>query len=169
LREAGVSVPTVYRYFRTKRDLIDALHIYLIEKLSRNISSSPSLHPPRTLEELAVMVRQVFLSVEGLDETARAAIPSALSFEIRKEALPARIKMIEDVLAPVLEGLDERDRVRLRNVVLILSSTAMVRAFKDYLDLSGEEAADNAIWAILTLTEAAKQKSDSQHVQKKGR
>ncbi len=149
-REAGVSVPTVYRYFRTKRELVDALGGYLIGKIS---SGSPPQFP-RNPEELTSMVRNIFLSFEGLDETIRAASVSELSYEFRKEALPARLKMIENALAPVLEHANETDRIRLRNIVLILSSTAMVRAFKDYLDLSGEEAADNVSWAILTLTQA---------------
>ncbi len=31
-REAGVSVPTVYRYFRTKKDLVQALGVYVLRK-----------------------------------------------------------------------------------------------------------------------------------------
>jgi len=148
--EAGVSVPTIYRHFRTKRDLVNALGSYLIGK----ISTGNTQQLPQSPKELASMVRSVFLSFEGLDETVRAASVSELSYEFRKEALPARLKMIEVALAPVFEHANETDRIRLRNIILILSSTAMVRAFKNYLDLSGEEAADNVTWAILTLTQA---------------
>ena len=31
-REAGLSVPTVYRYFRTKKDLVQALSVYVLQK-----------------------------------------------------------------------------------------------------------------------------------------
>ena len=147
--EAGVSVPTIYRYFRTKRDLIEALGSYLIQKAGMGKMELP--HSP---QELMAGVREVFARYEGLDETMRAAAVSELGFEMRKEFLPMRLKIIEDALAPVRAQFNEVDWVRLRNVVLVLSSTAMVRAFKDYLDLSGEEAADCVNWAILTLVQA---------------
>jgi AcrR family transcriptional regulator len=147
-REAGVSVPTVYRYFRTKRDLVEALGGYLLQKIGFG-----QVQPPQSPEELAAMVKKLFISYEGLDETLRAAAVSEFAYETRKEALPARLKIIEEALAPVRTKFNEKDWVRLRNIVLVLSSTATVRAFKDYLDLSGEEAADIVTWAILRLTQ----------------
>ncbi len=148
-REAGVSVPTVYRYFPTKRDLIEALGNYSVQK-----AGFGARQPPHSPEELAAMVKELFVRYEGLDETLRAAAASELGYEMRKEVLPARLKAIEDALAPVKEQYNENDWIRLRNIVLVLSSTAMIRAFKNYLDLSGEEAADSVIWALLTLTQA---------------
>ena len=147
-REAGVSVPTVYRYFRTKRDLIEALGSYLVQKIGFG-----QVQPPHSPEELTAMVKKLFISYEGLDETLRAAAVSEFAYEARKEALPARLKIIEEALAPVRAKFNEMDWIRLRNIVLVLSSTATVRAFKDYLDLSGEEAAGTVTWAILRLTQ----------------
>lgn len=155
-QEAGVSVPTVYRYFRTKRDLIEALGGYLIQKAGMDKIALP--HSP---QDLMAGVREVFVRYEGLDETMRAAAASELGFEMRKEVLPMRLKIIEDALAPVKAHFNEADWVRLRNIVLILCSTAMVRAFKDYLDLAGEEAADCVNWAILTLIQAASRPDDT--------
>ncbi len=154
-REAGVSIPTVYRYFRTKRDLIEALGGYMVQKVGFSMSQ-----PPHNSEELLTMVKHLFVTYEGLDETLRAAAMSEFAYEMRKEALPMRIKMIEDALEPAIAQVNEGDRIRLRNIVLVLASTATVRAFKDYLNLSGEVAADSVIWAIQTLIQgASKQKS----------
>lgn len=147
--EAGVSIPTVYRYFRTKRDLIEALGGYLAEKIGINATQLPS-----SPEELVSAVREMFVRSEGLDEAIRAASVSELGKEFRKDTLPARMKIIEDALAPVAARFNETDLIRLRNIVLVLSSSAMIRACKDYLDLSGEEAADTVTWAILTLARA---------------
>ena len=41
----------------------------------------------------------------------------------------------------------------------------MIRAFKDYLDLSGEAAADNVTWAILTLIRGATLSDETLHQQ----
>ena len=149
-REAGVSIPTVYRYFRTKRDLIEALGGYIVQK-----AGLASSQLPRNSGELLAMVKQLFVTYEGLDETLRAAAMGEFAFEIRKEVLPMRIKMIENALEPAFSQVNEEDRIRLRNIVLILSSTATIRAFKDYLNLSGESAADSVTWAIQTLIQGA--------------
>ncbi len=158
--EAGVSIPTVYRYFRTKRDLIEALGGYLGEKIGANATQLP-----RSPEELAAAVREMFVRSEGLDEVIRAASVSELGKEFRKDAMPVRMKIIEDALAPVATRFNETDWIRLRNIVLVLSSSAMIRAFIDYLDLSGEEAADTVTWAILTLAQANTQANEAAHQQ----
>ncbi len=158
--EAGVSIPTVYRYFRTKRDLIEALGGYLGEKIGANATQLP-----RSPEELASVVREMYIRSEGLDEVIRAASVSELGKEFRKDAMPVRMKIIEDALAPVAPRFNETDWIRLRNIVLVLSSSAMIRAFIDYLDLSGAEAADTVTWAILTLAQANTQANEAAHQQ----
>ncbi len=155
-REAGVSVPTVYRYFPSKRALVEALGGYFVEKVGR-----PDLQPARSLEELTAQIRELFVKYESIDEVVRVAAMSGISFELRKEVLQARLKIIEEALEPALARLDEADRIRLRNIVFLLSTTATIRAFKDYLDLTGEEAADNIVWAILTLLRGATQGNET--------
>jgi hypothetical protein len=107
----------------------------------------------------------MYVRSEGLDEVIRAASVSELGKEFRKDAMPVRMKIIEDALAPVATRFNETDWIRLRNIVLVLSSSAMIRAFIDYLDLSGEEAADTVTWAILTLTQANTQVNEAAHQQ----
>jgi AcrR family transcriptional regulator len=152
-REAGVSVPTIYRYFHTKRELIESLGSYIIQK--SGIALAPP--PPRNPEELIAMVKEVFLKYEGADEMLRAAAMSELSYEMRQHALPRRLELIEEALRPVADRFNETDRIHLRNSVFILTTTAIARAFKDYLNLSGEEAADTVEWAIRTLTSGSSQ------------
>src|SRR5438270_11287482 len=67
-REAGVSVPTVYRYFRTKRELIEALGGYTLKKLGVNASG---FRFPQSPEEFASMVRDTFVRYGEIDETMR--------------------------------------------------------------------------------------------------
>jgi AcrR family transcriptional regulator len=156
-REAGVSVPTVYRYFKTKRELIAALGTYTLQKLG-----AVGRQPPSSVEELIAGMKELSRKYEELDETVRAAAMSEFAYEARRAVLPARLKMIENALAPVTGSLSQEDRIRLRNSVLVLSSTAMIRAFKDYLGLTGEETADTIEWAIRILCEwAAGQKTNA--------
>ena len=157
--EAGVSVPTVYRYFRTKRDLIEALGGYMAQKVGFNTSAVL----PQSLEALMAAVKQLFLNYEGLDDVMRAAAISELSFAMRREAMPARLKMIEKALSPVQAKYSAEDWVYLCRIVLLLTSTATIRAFKDYLNLSGEEAANTVNWAIgmLTQSEARSEKEET--------
>ncbi|TMC92184.1 MAG: TetR/AcrR family transcriptional regulator [Chloroflexi bacterium] len=148
-REAGVSVPTVYRYFRTKQDLVQGLGDYVVRK-----AGLAAMKPPQSPQELVSLVRQMYISSEGLSDAFRMASVSELASEVRKESIPLRLRMTEEALAPVLSLFDEQDRVRLVRMVLLLTSSAMIRAFKEYLDLSGTEAAETVGWAILTLAYA---------------
>jgi AcrR family transcriptional regulator len=152
-REAGVSVPTIYRYFHTKRELIESLGGYLIQKAG----ITPTLPSPQSPEELIALVKGLFLTYEGADEMLRAAAMSELSYEMRQYTLPRRIEVIEEALRPVADSFNEAERIHLRNSVFILTTTAIVRAFKDYLNLSGEEAAETVAWAIRTLTSKSSQ------------
>jgi AcrR family transcriptional regulator len=149
-REAGVSVPTIYRYFRTKRELVEALNSYVLQKA--NIKPPPL---PRNPEDLIAGVKELFVKYEQLDETLRAAAMSEFSHKMRKEVLQQRLDIIEGALAPVADSFNEADRIYLRNIVFILTTTAMARTFADYLGLSGAEAADTVAWAIRMLTRAS--------------
>src|SRR5260370_5352317 len=153
-REAGVSIPTIYRHFHNKQQLVAALGGYLMQKMGM-----ASLQPPRSLDDLLAISRYGFVKAEHMDEAIKIVAVSELGSEMRKDAMPLRIKMLEDALAAELAPLNEQDRVRLRNMILVLTSSAMIRAFKEYLDLSGEAAADNVAWAIRLLVRAAREES----------
>jgi AcrR family transcriptional regulator len=153
-REAGVSIPTIYRHFHNKQELVAALGGYLMQKMGM-----ASMQPPRSLDDLLAISRYGFVKAEDMDEAIKIVAVSELGSQVRRDAMPLRIKMLEDALAAELESLNEQDRVRLRNIILVLTSSAMIRAFKEYLDLSGEAAADNVEWAIRLLVRAARENS----------
>lgn len=148
-RAAGVSVPTVYRYFPNKEVLVAGLGEYIKRKTALS-----GMQMARTPGELAQNIRLLFKSYDGLDEAMRLMSVSPSASEMRADLRPLRIKMMEAALAPVLERFNERDQERLKRMVVVLSSSSMVRAFHEYLDLSGEETADIVAWTILTLAYA---------------
>ena len=148
-REAGVSVPTIYRYFRNKQELVEGLSAYVVRK-----AGLATMLPPRNPQELVAMVREMYRRSEGMSDAMKMASVSELAQEIRKETIPLRLKMIEVALAPVLPTFTEQERVYLVRMILLLTSSALIRAFDQYLDLSGDEAADTISWAIFALTRA---------------
>jgi AcrR family transcriptional regulator len=148
-REAGVSVPTIYRYFRTKQELVEGLSAYVVRK-----AGLAAMQPPRNPQELVAMVREMYLRSEGMSDAMKMASVSELAQEIRKESIPVRLKMIEMALTPVLSSFPEQERVYLVRMILLLTSSALIRAFDQYLDLAGTEAADTISWAIFALTRA---------------
>lgn len=153
-REAGVSIPTIYRHFHNKQELVAALGGYLMQKMGM-----ASMQPPRSLDDLLAFSRYGFVKAEDMDEAIKIVAVSELGSQMRKDAMPLRIKMLENALAAELAPLNEQDRVRLRNMILVLTSSAMIRAFKEYLDLSGETAANTVEWAIRLLVRAARENS----------
>ena len=146
-RESGVSVPTIYRYFRTKEELVEGLGAYVVRK-----AGLAAMEPPRSPQELIAMVREMYLRAEGMSDAMKMASVSELAQEIRQESIPVRLRMIEAALAPVLPSFSEQERVYLVRMVLLLTSSALIRAFEQYLSLAGTEAADTVIWAISALT-----------------
>src|SRR5438067_11115263 len=67
-REAGVSVPTIYRYFRTKKDLVQALSVYVLQKAGLNNMQFP--HSP---EELVSLTRELYIRSESMSNDFRMA------------------------------------------------------------------------------------------------
>src|SRR5262245_50282860 len=65
-REAGVSIPSVYRYFPTKRDLVAALDEYAHRKGSFTFAEYPAMETP---EDLAKIVPLTFKRREAIEST----------------------------------------------------------------------------------------------------
>ena len=67
----------------------------------------------------------------------------------RRQHMPERLARIDELLAGVALSDDDRDRVR--ELLLVLTTSAVLRAFRDYLGVGPEEAADRVTWAIRRL------------------
>ena len=70
-REAGVSVPTVYRHFATKRDLLAAVYPHSVRG-----SGLAELARPRSMDELLGGLRTYFERTDSLGDLARVAMAS---------------------------------------------------------------------------------------------
>ncbi len=143
-REAGVSVPTVYRRFKTKAELVAALAPYLIGKTGL-------MEVPQGAADLGMIVREMARRNDALDVETRAALASQLGHEVRRRLMPQRVAAIRAELARRTPGLDGEDLDRFTRLALILMSSAAMRAYKDYLGLGAMAAAEDVAWALETL------------------
>lgn len=145
-REAGVSVPTVYRYVGSKDELFEALGAYYADQLG--VLQEPW---PSGLEELQRHLYSDYERAEQLEPALRAAMLSDAGREARKAILPKRMAMMEHAIGPLLDQFSPDERVQAERILVVLASSANQRAFKDYLALGWKEAADATTWAIRRL------------------
>jgi len=151
-REAGVSIPSVYRYFPTKRHLVAALDEYAHRKGSFDFSEFPLLETP---DDLAELIPTTFDRREAIEPTLSAAMSSGIGYEIRRPEFRQRTQYLANALRPATKHLKRKEAGWMVDVVLILNSHACVRAFKDYLGLNTQEAAKRVAWTIRTLARGA--------------
>jgi AcrR family transcriptional regulator len=156
-REAGVSVATVYRYFATRRDLMNALVDYTRTKGGFEIQEEfPDLKTP---EDLARIVPDLFDRRGAIDPTVFTAMGTEAGYEVRRPLLEARRAYLSKVLAPATKGRRQKEKDLFTDVAFVLTSSTSVRAFRDYLGLESREAAERVAWAIRKLAEAAARES----------
>jgi AcrR family transcriptional regulator len=149
-REAGVSVPTVYRHFGTKHDLLVAVYPHLVRR-----AGFDKLVFPREPGELRDGVRAVFERIDSLDDLARAAVAGPAAEEARRAMMPRRLAMSRELVAVMGPELPTADRDRIARLVVILTSSAALRTWRDHLGSSVEEAADDVDWVVRALVAAA--------------
>lgn len=145
-REAGVSVATVYRHFRTKRALLAAVYPHIASR-----AGIGQVVAPESVEGFREMVRSIFDRLHSMGEEARVAMTSPAAEEARSTQMPARWAMSRRFVATVMPAAPEADRDRLARVLIILASSSAMRLWLDHLASSVDEAADDIDWLIRTV------------------
>ncbi len=142
-REAGVSVPTVYRHFRTKHDLLAAIFPHVLRRAGLD-----DLVPPRSIDDLGRGVRDLFERVDSAGDLARAAAVSPAADEVRRVDMPARLEMSRRIADSIEPKLTPGDRDRIARLLTILISASALRVWRDHLGSTVEEAANDIDWVI---------------------
>jgi AcrR family transcriptional regulator len=155
-REAGVSVPTVYRHFPTKGDLLEAIYPYVLERAG--LQDVPA---PRSLDDLRPGVRALFDRTDSFDAVTRAAMASPAAEEVRRLSMPRRLALFRGLLDSVEPKLAEADRDRIARLLVVLTTSAALRTWRDHLDQSVDEAADDVDWVVRAAIGAAAEGSRS--------
>jgi AcrR family transcriptional regulator len=142
-REAGVSVPTVYRHFRTKSELLAAVLPHVVRR-----AGLEEIVPPRSIDELRSGVRIFFERIDSAGDLARAAAASPAAEEVRRVDMPARLEMSRKIADSIVPKLERPDRDRIARLLTILISASALRVWRDHLGSSAEEAANDVDWVI---------------------
>jgi AcrR family transcriptional regulator len=149
-REAGVSVPTVYRHFATKRDLFGAVYAYAVRR-----SGLDELVIPRSMDELLSGMRAYFERTDSFSDLDRAAMASPAAQEVRRINMPDRVTLFGRMADTIEPKPSKSDRDRIARLLVIVTASSSVRLWRDQLGSSVEEAADDVDWAIRALIASA--------------
>src|SRR6266566_941536 len=121
-REAGVSVPTVYRHFGTKGALLSALYPYAARRT--RLDAVPD---PTSLEDLRGGIRAYFERLDALDDLARAAYASPIADEVRHATMRSRVERIQRVADSIRPKLPKVHRDRITRLLVVLTASSALR------------------------------------------
>jgi AcrR family transcriptional regulator len=154
-REAGVSVPTIYRHFGTKGALMSALYPYFARRTGLD-----GVPDPTSVEDLRDWIRAYYERFD-LDDLARAAQASPIVDEVRKVTMRSRVGRIRKLADSVEPRLRKVDRDRITRLLVVLTSSSAMRIWRDLLGASVEDAADDIDWVLRAAITAAASKGMS--------
>lgn len=149
-RRAKVAIPTVYRHFPSRAEMLQAM----FERVHELVP------PPEDNGDLAHMLRGFFVWRERVAETLGSIGASPLVWELRRShSVPARRAYVAKIIDERAPGTPEPQRTWLVDLLVVILSDTMASAFRGYLDLDADGTADRVIWAVDALVEAAKKET----------
>lgn len=154
-RQAGVSVPTVYRHFGTKADLFAALYPHMVYH-----AASLQLLLPNSIDEFRIGLRKHFERLDSMGEVERAAMASAAGQEARRVNMPSRIARTRDLARSIVPDDENVDLERLTRLLVVLTGTAAFRTWREDLGASVDEAVDDIDWAMRSLIAASERNEE---------
>ncbi len=156
-REALVSRPTAYRYFRSldallQESVVDAAVAGALAEAAVQEGSDPET---RLLAAEAALHRSTWENEAAL----RVMLAHAVQRDSADESTPTRqnrrLPLIEAALAPVREQLQEPEFRRLTSALALIFGTEAMIVFRDVLRVDEATAREVKTWAIRTLLRGA--------------
>jgi AcrR family transcriptional regulator len=143
-KEAGVSVATVYRHFPTKTDLVSGLTEHVAGLVGTRMEDINIV----SLNDMEAKGRDIHQKLAQLDPALRLAMASPQANQLRRETRKKRLAANERMLAPYIRHLSHRERRRVRDLCVVLMSSATANAFDMLVGSSPEETADTLTWGL---------------------
>ena len=142
-REAGVSVPTIYRHFGTKPQLLAAVYPHAARRAGLD-----AIADPRSLDELRPMIRDLVERLDSLDDVSRAAMASPAAAEVRHATMSTRLRRIRRLADSIEPKLRKTDRDRITRLLVVVTASSSLRMWRDHLGLSVDEVAKEVDWIV---------------------
>jgi AcrR family transcriptional regulator len=141
---SGVSLRTVYRYYATREELLEAA--------GRWIGNELFGHPyPHDLDETAELFRIGCADFDERPGLVRAMAFSQLGREARNPRREERLGAIHDALCEEVGDLPEQELRRAEAVLAYLHNMLAYTTMREENGLSGDEIGEAVAWAIQTL------------------
>lgn len=154
-REAGVSVPTVYRHFRTKPELLTAVLHHAMRKAGLD-----EVADPRSLDELRPTIRALIERLDNLDDVSRAAMASPGASEVRHATMPTRYQRLQRIADSIEPKLRKADRDRITRLITVITASSSLRMWRDHLGLSVDEVAEEIDWIVRAAIAASDERKE---------
>jgi AcrR family transcriptional regulator len=154
-REAGVSVPTIYRHFRTKRELLAAVYPHAARRAGLD-----AIADARSLDELRPMISALVERLDNLDDATRAAMASPEAAEVRHATMPMRYERVARLTDSIGPKLRKADRDRITRLLVVLTASASLRMWRVHLGLSVDEVANEVDWIVRAAILASKRRTE---------
>ena len=135
---AGVSEPTLYRHFPTKKQLFAGLGSELFKK---SIGGTP----PSSLDELVGFLPKLYRFLSENEAVLRWNLAAPKDQAVRPPA-EERLPVLRRALGAEIGNLPQDEAEFMLRGIMLLTSPMGMLYWQDYLGLSVEEAADTAAW-----------------------
>src|SRR4051794_19666407 len=148
---SGVSLRTIYRYYPTREELIEAAGRWIGKELMR--------HPyPRTLDEVADLFEVGCPDFDKRPGLVRALALSRLGRRVRGYRRRERLGAISRALREELVAAPEAEIRRAQAVLAYLRNMLAYTTLREESGLDGEEIGRAIAWAIRTLIDDLRRK-----------
>jgi AcrR family transcriptional regulator len=150
--EAGVSHRTIYRYFPSRQELLDAFTDWMED----TVAPVPPIMPT-VAEDVATTVRQAFARFDRHAPYFRAGLILANRGEpIQPHRQKDRDRMVREALKELLEPLDEEQAEAVYAVLRHLVGAHTWHVLHDRFELRDGHAGEAVAWAAEVLLDAVR-------------
>lgn len=157
---SGASLRTIYRYYQTREQLLEAAGRWIGEELLK--------HPyPANLDEVADLFEEGCKDFDERPGLVRVLALSQLGQEVRGYRRRERLESIRRSVRSELAGLDEQQLKQAEAVLAYLHNMLAYTFMREESGMTGEEIGEAAGWAIRTLVADLKRKQQKRKGERK--
>jgi AcrR family transcriptional regulator len=143
---SGISLRTIYRYFPTREELLEASGRWIGEELI----ASPYAE---SLDEIADIYQEACRRFDERPGLVRAMVLSQAGRRVREFRRRRRLEAIRKALRAEVGGLPENELRRAEAALSYLDNMLAYTTMREENGLSSEEVGETVAWAMRTLVE----------------